>query len=471
VNDGDGVEISGNVTGSVNGTTLSGNAGEGLLTDPAFEDGNANDTAGSSNQIGDDTPVVTMSGDVSSNNGEGGVVSESGSIAVDSTTILHNTGAGVVASETGSTVTIDTTTVSGTVPFTNEDGPGFGAGVIGLFGGVAGIQSSTVFGNIGQGVLSDDGTVTIANSTISGTIVPTNPDEGIPDAGIVNAEVLPSIAKKGAARFGHTRASSSAAVEAPSVTLTATIDADNTTLDDCIAAVIDKGYNLESDDTCDFSAKGSINNGNAKLGPLANNGGPTKTLLPAKGSDAIDAIPSANASCTTPADDQRGVSRPQGPACDIGAVEAAQPPIVVHPKSLPSGVVGKHYSVTLSATGGLGAPYEFSLAASSKPLPPGLHLSTPGVISGTPTAAGTYPIIVSVDDPTLKHYTIVITAPSTPSSGPTGSSSPPQGTTLPNTGANVSLLVTLGGLAIGIGIVLMGATGLLNRRRAYRQLH
>ena len=51
------------------------------------------------------------------------------------------------------------------------------------------------------------------------------------------------------------------------------------------------------------------------LGPLAANGGPTLTHLPAAGSPALDAgIAAAGV-------DQRGVTRPQGPASDIGAVE------------------------------------------------------------------------------------------------------------------------------------------------------
>jgi hypothetical protein len=54
------------------------------------------------------------------------------------------------------------------------------------------------------------------------------------------------------------------------------------------------------------------------LGPLANNGSPcpTHALLP--GSPAIDA--GNNATCM--ATDQRGVARPQGAACDIGAIES-----------------------------------------------------------------------------------------------------------------------------------------------------
>ncbi|HEX9442834.1 MAG TPA: choice-of-anchor Q domain-containing protein, partial [Candidatus Binatia bacterium] len=56
------------------------------------------------------------------------------------------------------------------------------------------------------------------------------------------------------------------------------------------------------------------------------NGGPTLTHALVKNSPALDAAP-VDASC--PATDQRGVPRPQGAACDIGAVEGIgrdQPP-------------------------------------------------------------------------------------------------------------------------------------------------
>lgn len=55
------------------------------------------------------------------------------------------------------------------------------------------------------------------------------------------------------------------------------------------------------------------------LGPLTDNGGATPTMLPAAGSAAVDA--GTNTGC--PATDQRGIERPQGPQCDIGAVEVA----------------------------------------------------------------------------------------------------------------------------------------------------
>lgn len=57
--------------------------------------------------------------------------------------------------------------------------------------------------------------------------------------------------------------------------------------------------------------------GDAKLGPLAANGGPTPTMAPGAGSVAINAL--SGAPC--PGTDQRGLPRPALGACDAGAVE------------------------------------------------------------------------------------------------------------------------------------------------------
>jgi hypothetical protein len=59
--------------------------------------------------------------------------------------------------------------------------------------------------------------------------------------------------------------------------------------------------------------------GDPKLGPLQNNGGFTKTRALLPGSAAIDKG-GVNAACADT--DQRGVTRPQGAACDMGAYEA-----------------------------------------------------------------------------------------------------------------------------------------------------
>jgi uncharacterized protein (TIGR03437 family) len=74
---------------------------------------------------------------------------------------------------------------------------------------------------------------------------------------------------------------------------------------------------------------------------------------------------------------------------------------------LPAGTTNKSYSQTIVATGG-GTPYTFTL---SNP-PAGLSLSAIGVLSGTPTANGTFTLHVSVTDSTkavvTKDFQLVI---------------------------------------------------------------
>lgn len=87
------------------------------------------------------------------------------------------------------------------------------------------------------------------------------------------------------------------------------------------------GYNLENTDTCSFDQPTDQPTTDPLLGPLANNGGPTETHALLTGSPAIDAA--SNAVCAAaPVSgvDQRGVSRPQGAVCDVGAYEFEEVP-------------------------------------------------------------------------------------------------------------------------------------------------
>jgi hypothetical protein len=99
---------------------------------------------------------------------------------------------------------------------------------------------------------------------------------------------------------------------------------------DCFGAAVSEGHNLLGDGSqCfDFApAKGDFEGTPAtpllpRLGPLADNGGPTPTHAPLAGSPAIDAAdpdaPGANA-CELV--DQRGVGR--SGRCDVGAYEVS----------------------------------------------------------------------------------------------------------------------------------------------------
>jgi hypothetical protein len=105
---------------------------------------------------------------------------------------------------------------------------------------------------------------------------------------------------------------------------------------DCVVAVptTTNGFNFSDDATCGFTATTDHQNaGNPNLGAVADNGGPAPTRLPDPGSPLIDAIPIAScqadgaAGITT---DERGVIRPQGAGCEIGAVEVV-PALVAVP--------------------------------------------------------------------------------------------------------------------------------------------
>jgi parallel beta-helix repeat protein len=97
----------------------------------------------------------------------------------------------------------------------------------------------------------------------------------------------------------------------------------DTTSDVCSFPVTSLGYNIASDTTCGLTATGDVQDGDPMLGALAENGGPTHTHLPQPGSPAIDRIPDGTAGLCDGSlpSDQRGIARPQGGACDSGAVE------------------------------------------------------------------------------------------------------------------------------------------------------
>ncbi len=149
---------------------------------------------------------------------------------------------------------------------------------------------------------------------------------------------------------------------------------------------------------------------------------------------------------------------------------AAQP-LQVTTTVLPGGTTGTIYSNQVSATGGQ-LPYSWSLTPGSTPLPPGLNLSTSGIISGTPTNGGTFGFFLRVTDASLNtadsDYISITTANpplSVPSTNlPTGTMGVSYNAQLLATGgqppynwalANGSLPVPAG-LSLGINGVISG---------------
>ena len=96
--------------------------------------------------------------------------------------------------------------------------------------------------------------------------------------------------------------------------------------------------------------------------------------------------------------------------------------VVITTTTVPDGQVASAYSQTLAASGGT-APYTFGVTAGA--LPPGLTLSS-GVITGTPTAQGTYNFTLTATDSSTGAgpytgswaYTMNIGLPNPPVAGP-----------------------------------------------------
>jgi hypothetical protein len=144
-------------------------------------------------------------------------------------------------------------------------------------------------------------------------------------------------------------------------------------------------------------------------------------------------------------------------------------PLKVTTASLPGGQVGTAYGpATLAATGGV-APYSWSVSSGS--LPPGLSLSTAGVISGTPTAYGMFDFTVTVTDAespamtasaalsiVVKPAPLVITTTSLPAA--TGGQ--PYSATLAATGGVTPYTWSVTAGALPPGLALNASTGVIS---------
>ena len=83
------------------------------------------------------------------------------------------------------------------------------------------------------------------------------------------------------------------------------------------------------------------------------------------------------------------------PSSSGGGGGGGSTPVAITSFSMPDGVVSRYYRVDMTASGGT-PPYRWSFAGGS--IPPGLNLSTSGILDGIPTRAGSYSFSVQVLD-------------------------------------------------------------------------
>jgi Right handed beta helix region len=273
-----------------------------------------------------------------------GAISNSGMVTITTSTVSDND-VGIDNTSSG-TATIINSTISGnwsvgirnsgTVTISNSTISGNYSGGIYNDGGMVTITTSTVSGNwaraFGGGIDNRGGTMTVTNSTFSGNRVsPFCSSTQCSDShggGIYNSGTMTVTTSTVSGNWAEescylscVKVFGGGIYNVGTLNLGNTIVAGNTAIlgPDISGGVSSGGYNLIGNTSGASGFIGSdLLNVNPKLGGLTNNGGPTPTMALLEGSPAINAIPGCNGG---PATDQRGVSRPQGIACDIGAFE------------------------------------------------------------------------------------------------------------------------------------------------------
>jgi hypothetical protein len=221
-----------------------------------------------------------------------------------------------------------------------------GGGVVSAFSNIV-ILRSTIRDNLvssaggsfpagGGGIFTTDGTMMIVNSTIGG-----NQATGLASGGALMANNhfgnSPSVVtlinstisdNSSTISAGAVQALDSGSGQPLVINFSNTIVSNNSAPDspNCLASpaatITSTGNNLEDLNTCNFDQPTDKINTNPLLGPLQDNGGPTWTYALLDGSPAIDAADFGV--CAAPpvnGVDQRGVARPFGLSCDIGAFE------------------------------------------------------------------------------------------------------------------------------------------------------
>jgi fibronectin-binding autotransporter adhesin len=276
----------------------------------------------------------------------GGGVAADGILVINQSTISGNQalaglygghGGGIAADH----ATISDSTIVGNTAVSNEEFPGQGGGVYG--GQHVELVRTTVSDNVAMESGSGDwagsiGGVRAANLTVVNSTITSNVAEGATSfAGGLTANSM---------TVAYSTITENSAATSANVDFSPYLPTDSATFfasvmsgplgggANCgeanvpiVKPFLSQGYNYSTDDSCNLTATGDVQSGaDPQLGPLGNNGGATFTRLPGATSPLLDRIPPVNCQDGIGAGitiDQRGVSRPQGVGCDVGAVELA----------------------------------------------------------------------------------------------------------------------------------------------------
>lgn len=244
----------------------------------------------------------------------GGIYNDGSEIELTESTLTENMatddrGGGILNSNNG--------VMSLTNVTLNQNSSIYGGGIFNNFSGSISLLNVTLSNNVATqgGGLSNNGTLNFTNGTISGNSA-TSSAGGIYNSGtatLIHVTLSNNTANDGSAIFASSASGGT-------ISLKNTIINGSGPIANCIlsvAPITSGGFNLSSDNSCGLTQTGDQQSVDPLLGPLANNGGVTQTHIPLPESTAIN-----GGQCVTGVTtDQRGVSRPQGPACDIGAVE------------------------------------------------------------------------------------------------------------------------------------------------------
>jgi hypothetical protein len=236
-------------------------------------------------------------------------------------------GGGGIFNADGASLFVESTTIRNNV---TTGISGAGGGILNF--GFVEIADSTISGNKAIGTSASNngggfeniGRASLTNVTISGNVTSGRGGGVFQGASADKLQLRNvTIAENTAAMFAGGIQDMS---RGPKAELVNTIIAANSapSFPDCDGTVLSNGFNLvQNTVSCIITGDptGNILGASAHLMPLADNGGPTWTMMPRRSSPAVDA--GSNAAC--PATDQRGVARPRdggtGPVCDMGAVE------------------------------------------------------------------------------------------------------------------------------------------------------